>query len=102
MPYVLKTLLGVLDWGLDAQSAAALLNFGAFNSPQTFIEGDHPAMHAQPSHMQTQSLLEALRARGHQINLGPQTSGVGLIMRDGEHWVGGADPRREGLVLGGP
>jgi gamma-glutamyltranspeptidase/glutathione hydrolase len=100
MPYVLKTLLAVLDWQLDPQSAADLLNFGAFNAPQTFIEGDHPAMASQTRHRE--SLLEALKARGHQINLGSQTSGVGLIVRDGAQWVGGADPRREGLVLGGP
>ncbi len=100
MPYVLKTLVAVLDWGMDPQAAANLPNFGAFNTPATMVEGDHPAM-LQKSE-QAKVLLEALKARGHQINSASQTSGVGIILRDGAQWVGGADPRREGLVLGGP
>jgi gamma-glutamyltranspeptidase/glutathione hydrolase len=100
MPYVLKTLVAVLDWGMDPQAAANLPNFGAFNTPATLVEGDHPALREQP--VPAKALLDDLKERGHQINSGSQTSGVGIIVRDGAQWVGGADPRREGLVLGGP
>ena len=103
MPYVLKTLVAVLDWGLDAQAAAGLMNFGAYNTPVTFIEAEHPAWWAQPDMGNTASkVTEALKSRGHQINPGAQTSGVGVLVREGARWVGGVDPRREGVALGGP
>lgn len=40
--YVVKTLVGALDWGLDAQQSAGLVDFGASNSPTTTIGGEHP------------------------------------------------------------
>ena len=103
MPYVLKTLVAVLDWGLDAQAAASLMNFGAYNTPVTFIEAEHPAWWA-PTNMGggASVVLDALQARGHLINPAAQTSGVGVMVREGAQWVGGADPRREGIALGGP
>ena len=45
------------------------------------------------------------RARGHEVMVMPQTSGLQGIQRvqtDGRWtWFGGADPRREGSVRGG-
>jgi gamma-glutamyltranspeptidase/glutathione hydrolase len=40
--YVAKTLVGVLDWGLDAQQATSMIAFGAANSPNTNVGGEHP------------------------------------------------------------
>jgi len=103
MPYVLKTLVAVLDWGLDAQAAASFMNFGAYNTPVTFIEAEHPAWLGLTSAVAGSAhVLDQLKARGHQINPGAQTSGVGVMVREGAQWVGGVDPRREGVVLGGP
>ena len=43
---------------------------------------------------------EALRTLGHTVKLRPLTSGLHVIqIRDGT-LTGGADPRREGVVLG--
>lgn len=40
--YVLKTLIGVIDWGLDPQQAVSMPNFGARNEEETGIGGEHP------------------------------------------------------------
>ena len=91
--YTAKVLLGVLDWGLDVQQAITLPNFGSRNGP-TELEIDRTSP----------ALIAALRARGHEIRLMPQTSGLQAIQRlrrGGEPaWFGGADPRREGTVRG--
>jgi gamma-glutamyltranspeptidase/glutathione hydrolase len=91
--YVAKVLVGTLDWGLDMQQAIALPNFGSRNGPTELELG-----RASPA------LVEALRARGHEVRLIPQTSGlqgIQRIERGGRTtWSGGADPRREGVVLG--
>jgi gamma-glutamyltranspeptidase/glutathione hydrolase len=111
IPYVLKTLLAVLDWGLDAQQAASLVNFGAFNGPTTFLGGEHPAIAAADAAAdpaadagRAEPLAAALRALGHRVALNAQPSGVATILRvDGPglaRWQGGVDPRREGLALG--
>ena len=42
----------------------------------------------------------ALEARGHQVKIRPLNSGLHAIEINKKGLVGGADPRREGLVLG--
>jgi gamma-glutamyltranspeptidase / glutathione hydrolase len=98
--YVVKTVVGVLDWGLDPQQAAALIDFGAANDPTTNVGGEHPGVGSASS----DRLITGLRALGHTVNPGPQSSGIATVMvvrsADGVRLTGGADPRREGLVLG--
>lgn len=91
--YVAKTLVATQDWGLNVQQAISLPNFGAFNGP-TLLETDlFPA-----------STAAGLRALGHEVVERDLTSGLQAIMRrptvDGGGWLGGADPRREGVVRG--
>jgi gamma-glutamyltranspeptidase / glutathione hydrolase len=92
----------VLDWGLDAQQATSLANFGSANSTTTGIGGEHPSIVAT-SNGDTDPLVTGLRAMGHTTSVSAQSSGVSTILRvkvDGQdRWQGGADPRREGLVL---
>jgi gamma-glutamyltranspeptidase/glutathione hydrolase len=49
-------------------------------------------------------LVTGLRALGHTVNLGAQSSGINSIMRSQVEgrgvWTGGTDSRREGIVLG--
>ncbi len=94
--YVGKTLVANLDWGLDAQQAVSLPNFGSANGSLTYVEGMQGGV--------SDALLDGLAARGHAISRAAQTSGLGSIMRtriDGRMMlVGGADPRRENLALG--
>jgi gamma-glutamyltranspeptidase/glutathione hydrolase len=93
IPYVTKVLVGTLEWGLDVQQAISLPNFGSRNGPTELEEG-----------RSTPALAEGLRARGHEVRVMAQTSGLQGIERrvlNGRAvWFGGADPRREGLVAG--
>ena len=102
--YVLKTLVGVLDWGLDVQQATNLVDFGASNSPTTSIGSEHPNIVAA-NNGATDPLAVGLRALGHTVTLSAQSSGVNSILRSSDSagrrvWTGGTDPRREGVVLG--
>ena len=87
--YVAKTLVGVLDWGLDPQTAIALPNVGSRNGP-TELEANTQAV----------LLAEKLRALGHEVEVIEHTSGLQAIVRTKNGWIGGADPRREGVVKG--
>jgi len=91
--YVGKTLIGVLDWGLNMQQAINLPNVGSRNGPTELEQGRI-----------SETLVEALKAKGHHVRLMEQTSGLQGIMRMNIHgeemWFGGADPRREGIVKG--
>ena len=102
--YVAKTLVGVLDWGLDAQQATSMIAFGAANSPNTNIGGEHPLVNLANGG-NDDPLISGLRALGHTVNTAQQSSGIGTIVRrrgaDGvDVYDGGADPRREGVALG--
>ena len=101
--YVVKTLVGALDWGLDAQQSSNLVDFGASNSPNTTVGGEHPNVDTSNGG-NNDPLITGLRALGHTVSTGSQSSGVNTIMRaqvgGAPVWAGGTDPRREGLVLG--
>jgi len=87
--YVAKTLLGTLAWGLNVQDAINLPNFGSVNGP-TLLE----AQRFPPT------TADALRARGHEIREIPMVSGLQAVQRTPSNYFGGADPRREGEVMG--
>jgi gamma-glutamyltranspeptidase/glutathione hydrolase len=87
--FTAKTLLGTLAFGLDAQRAIDLPNFGSFNGPTVLEKGRFDA-----------ATVEALKARGHALQEIDMTSGLQAIQRQGRGWFGGADPRREGVVRG--
>jgi gamma-glutamyltranspeptidase / glutathione hydrolase len=91
--YTAKTLYGVLNWGLLPQQAINLPNFSSLNGPTVLEQNRFPA-----------TTLEALKARGHELREANMTSGLQAITRGQAHgkpmWFGGADPRREGIVMG--
>ena len=87
--YVAKTLIAIIDWGLDPQAAIALPNFGSRNGP-TELESETTVADLAPK-------LEALGAEVSVLDL---TSGTQAIVRTKDGWIGGADPRREGVVMG--
>ncbi|WP_171054879.1 gamma-glutamyltransferase [Mycobacterium sp. DBP42] len=97
--FVVKTLVGILDWKLDPQQAVSMIDFGAANTPVTNVGGEHPLVDTVANGDRDQ-LIEGLRARGHQVSLADQSSGLSALVRTSSGWIGGADPRREGLVLG--
>jgi gamma-glutamyltranspeptidase / glutathione hydrolase len=97
--FVVKTVVEVIDWGLNPQQAVSAVDFGAANSPKTNVGGEHPAIDTSDNG-DHDALVVGLRKLGHQVDLADQSSGLSAIVRDVAGWVGGADPRREGLVMG--
>ncbi|TDZ78023.1 Gamma-glutamyltranspeptidase precursor [Mycobacteroides salmoniphilum] len=97
--FVVKTLVGILDWGLDPQQAVSMVDFGANNSRKTNVGGEHPNIDARDNGV-NDPLVQGLRSRGHTVDVADQSSGLSALVRRGPGWIGGADPRREGLVMG--
>ncbi|MGU3433233.1 gamma-glutamyltransferase family protein [Actinomycetes bacterium M1A6_2h] len=97
--FLVKNLVGVLDWGLDPQQAVSMVDFGAANTPATNVGGEHPNIDASNDGA-NDPLVTALRAMGHQVSVADQSSGSSMLLRTDSGWTGGADPRREGVVMG--
>ncbi len=87
--YVVKALVAMLDWELDAQKAVALPNFGS--------EGGPFEIEYSP---ETLSLGFNMTSHGHAVTQVVMTSGINTIERRDGHLEGGADPRREGVAVG--
>jgi gamma-glutamyltranspeptidase/glutathione hydrolase len=87
--FTAKTLLGLLNGGLNAQSAIDVANFGTLGGPLFLEQNRFP-----------NASIENLKALGHEVIQVPMPSGLQAIVRTPQGWLGGADPRREGVVLG--
>lgn len=87
--FTAKAILGMYDFGLNAQEAIDLPNFANYNGPSILEEGRFPP-----------GTLEALEKRGHVVLERALTSGLQAIQRTENGFFGGADPRREGVVMG--
>jgi gamma-glutamyltranspeptidase/glutathione hydrolase len=89
--YVVKALVTLIDWQLDAQTAIALMNFGSRGGPFE-IEIDQPS-----------AIWHALKMKpyGHRVSADLLTSGThAIVVRQDGTLEGGADPRREGVARG--
>ena len=78
--FVVKTLVALIDWGMDAQAAADLLNFGS-QGDGFEIELDRAAIWP----------ALGLKAFGHRIVPDDMSSGTHVIVRRGSRLEGGAD-----------
>ncbi|RUO73847.1 gamma-glutamyltransferase [Pseudidiomarina sediminum] len=88
--YVAQTLLGVLDWDLNMQEAIDLPHLTNLNNYTALEKGTEMA-----------ELLEALKKKGHDARVTDLNSGLhGITIKENGQLIGGADPRREGVVLG--
>lgn len=88
--YTARTLAAMRDWGLNAQEALSLPHAITLGGDVYLEEGRFP-----------EEIIESLRERGHSVSERELTSGLQAIRRleDGTLF-GGADPRREGVVMG--
>ena len=87
--YVAQTIIAVLDWDIDIQSAVEMGHVTNRNGA-TDLEADTAMVDLQPD----------LEARGHTVNVRALTSGTHGIHVTDDGLLGGADPRREGVALG--
>ena len=90
--YVTQTMINVLDWDMDMQSAISAPHIISRNGP-ALVEAGTSA----------EELIEPLKALGHEVRAVTLMSGlhgIKLIYDDdgGRTLEGGADPRREGYV----
>lgn len=97
--YTAKALLGTLAWQLGPQAAIDLPNFAHTNGAALILEKDRFSA----------ATLDALAQRGHTVQQPELTSGLQALTNPqaqppgpwrGVAGRGGADPRREGVVLG--
>ncbi len=89
--YVTQTVIGLIDWNMDMQSAIDMPRHVNRNGPLELEAGT--ALSAKAA---------ALEAFGHEVKTGTLTSGLHGIRRTRAGLDGGADRRREGVVIGSP
>jgi gamma-glutamyltranspeptidase/glutathione hydrolase len=89
IPYVAKTIIAVLDWGLDVQAAIDLPHHANRNG-KTDLEANTAVAAIAP----------ALEGLGHKVTVRGLNSGLHGIERIASGLRGGADPRREGVARG--
>lgn len=87
--YVSQTLIGVLDWQLGIQQAIDMPHISNRNGV-TDLELETPIA----------QLKSTLEAKGHQVKERELNSGLHGILLTPEGLQGGADSRREGIVMG--
>jgi gamma-glutamyltranspeptidase/glutathione hydrolase len=87
--YVAQTILGVLDWQLDPQAAINLPKVTNRNRVTTLEKGTKLV-----------ELKTDLEGKGHKVIIRDLNSGIHAIEVTKNGLTGGADPRREGKVLG--
>ncbi|MEM8787726.1 MAG: gamma-glutamyltransferase [Pseudomonadota bacterium] len=87
--YVALSIIGVLDWGLDPQTAISLGHVVNRNGATDLEVGTD-----------AEGLADALTALGHEVNVRDLNSGLHAIQIVDGQLIGGADPRREGVVMG--
>ena len=88
--YVAQTIIGVLDWDMDPQQAIEMGRAVHRNGKTFDLEKG----------TETAGFASALEAMGHKVKIGSLTSGLhAILIKDGK-LIGGADPRREGVVMG--
>ncbi len=86
--YTAKAIIATLDWNLTMQEAITLPNFVNRNGATDLEAGSD-----------LEGLEAPLKALGHEVRVRNLTSGLHGIRRVDGALQGGADPRREGVVL---
>lgn len=86
--YVAQTIIGVLDWQLDPQESINLPKITNRNYVTTLERGTNAELLQLP-----------LAAKGHNVQIRDLNSGIHAIEVTKTGFIGGADPRREGVVL---
>ncbi len=87
--FVAKTLVAHIDWGMDIQTAISL--------PNMLNRGSQYEIEDKTAAADKAAALEKL---GYKVQIRDLNSGVQGIMIGKDGLLGGADPRREGKVMG--
>ncbi|MDP2821601.1 MAG: gamma-glutamyltransferase [Sulfuritalea sp.] len=87
--YVAQTLVALLEGRRDPAAAVSMPHVGNRNGATEIERG-----------RVSETLALELERRGHSVQRTDMTSGLHLIVRAGDGWVGAVDPRREGVARG--
>lgn len=87
--FVAQALIAILDWRLDPQAALDLGHIVNRNGPTELEAGTDAA-----------AFRDGLERLGHTVAVVELNSGLHAILRRDGRWIGGADPRREGVAIG--
>lgn len=87
--YVAQSLIAMIDGGMGPQDAAALAHPLNLNSPTILEKGTA-----------LEALAPELSTMGHTVVTRELESGLHIVQRVRGGYVGGADPRRDGVALG--
>jgi len=99
--YTALRVIGLLDWDLDMQQAINLPNMTNRNGETTLENPWRQPFNRDLVDVRADALASDLEARGHTVDRDGMTSGLhGITIRPDGTLAGGADPRREGMVLG--
>ena len=86
--YVTKSVIGLIDWKLD---------------PSEVVQLPHYMNKGKFTELEKNTVLEDLKfdleSMGHKTKIMRKRSGLHMALKKGDGFVGGADPRREGLVI---
>ena len=86
--YVAKSILGLLDWGMTPQESVDIPHYMRKKDVTELEKGTELERH--------QKFLEAI---GHKVSIKRKRSGLHAAKKVEEGYIGGADSRREGLVI---
>ena len=87
--FVAQSLIAMIDGGMGPQDAAALPHPLNLNSPTILEKGTA-----------LEALAPQLTAMGHSVITRELESGLHIVERVPRGYIGGADPRRDGVALG--
>jgi len=87
--YVTQSVIAILDWGMDPQQALNMGHVVNRNGATELEEGTEAV-----------EIAKQLEAKGHEVKIKRLNSGLHAIQIRGDKLIGGADPRRDGVVLG--
>ena len=88
--YVAKTILAVVDWGMDAQASVDFTN----------IIASGEKVRVDVSSEEGKLIAQDLKERGYQVSeRDGENSGLHVIVVTDEGLDGAADKRREGIVM---
>ena len=87
--YVAKALVGLIDWKMEPKAALALPNIVARGAGVSVEKGADP------------KVIELLKSKGLAVSADAgENSGLHVIIKTKDGYIGAADPRREGVAIG--
>lgn len=101
--YVVKALVGHINWGMGPQEAVSLINFGSRNGPFELEKMPAASLYDGELVALGQTVKPSVMTSGTQMIVINYPKADGTVPQKDETdtlLLGGADPRREGAVIG--